>query len=376
MKRVLPILLYILSVLPLVAQSVRYDKFRPGTLWLDTDGRVINAHGGCVLFHSGKYYWFGEHREEFTTETLVGVSCYSSTDLLNWKNEGIALPVSKDKDSPLAVGALIERPRVVYNNKNKNFVMYFHLEPASGQRSSCMAVAVSKDIAGPYKLVKYGRINAGKWPINENVKQSPFTEQDKKMSNTKWAEGWHDAIMSGLLLRRDFYVGQQCGDMTLFLDNDGSCYHIYSSEDGLALHIAELTDDYLDYTGRYMRVDPTGQNKAPVIFKSGGLYWLFTSSSSNWRHGATRLFSAPSIWGPWEPRLSPCKGKNASKTFYSCGTYIFPVNGMPDTFIFMSDNWRHYNPIDSRYIWLPIRFKYGTPVLEWQYNWQLQGPVL
>ena len=31
-------------------------------------------------------------------------------------------------------------------------------------------------------------------------------------------------------------------DMTLFVDDDGKGYHIYSSEDNLTLHIAELTE--------------------------------------------------------------------------------------------------------------------------------------
>ena len=73
MKRALPILLLILIFLPLAAQKPHYTKFRPGALWFDTDKRVINAHGGCGLFHEGRYYWFGEHRDEFTTETLVGL---------------------------------------------------------------------------------------------------------------------------------------------------------------------------------------------------------------------------------------------------------------------------------------------------------------
>lgn len=369
MKRIIPILFLIFLSLPLVAQKPHYTKFKPGTLWLDTDGRVINAHGGSVLSHEGKYYWFGEYREEFTTETLVGVSCYSSADLLNWENEGIVLPVSKDKNSPLALGALIERPRVVYNKRNKNFVMYFHLEPAGGQCGGCVGVAVSKNVTGPYKFVKHGRVNAGQWPMNSNVKPGEYTKADKELSNKKWAEGWHDAVTGGLFVRRDFKGGQQCADIALFTDDDDRCYLIYSSEDGLALHIAELTDDYLNYTGRYMRVDPTGQNEAPILFKNDGLYWLLTSSSSSWRHGATRLFSAPTIWGPWEPRLSPCKGKTASSTFYSRGTAVIPVKGSTNSFIFMADRWRHYNPIDSRYIWLPVRFKYGAPVLEWQYEW-------
>lgn len=369
MRKLLPLLLLLVLALPLSAQKNKYTEFRPGTLWLDTDGRVINAHGGAVLYHNGAYYWFGEFREEFTTETLVGVSCYSSTDLLNWKNEGIVLPINKKGGTPVSVGALIERPRVVYNKKTKKFVMYFHLEPADKSGSSMVGVAVSKSVTGPYTLVKHGRINAKQWPINGNVKQGQYTKADKELSDNKWAEGWYDAVMGGLFLRRDFNEGQQCGDMTLFVDDDGSCYHIYLSEDCLALHIAELTDDYLGYTGRYMRVDPTGQNEAPIIFKSNGLYWLFTTNASSWRHGSTRLFSAPSIWGPWEPRLNPCKGKTASHTYYSRGTFILPVQHKPDTYIFMADRWKSYNPIDSRYVWLPIKFKYGTPQIEWQYDW-------
>mgnify|MGYP000343887308 CR=1 FL=1 len=38
-------------------------------------------------------------------------------------------------------------------------------------------------------------------------------------------------------------------DMTLFVDDDGKAYHIYSSEENLTLHIAELTDDYLQHSG-------------------------------------------------------------------------------------------------------------------------------
>ena len=35
-------------------------KFLPGEIWKDTDGKPINAHGGGILFHDNKYYWFGE----------------------------------------------------------------------------------------------------------------------------------------------------------------------------------------------------------------------------------------------------------------------------------------------------------------------------
>ncbi len=42
---------------------------------------------------------------------------------------------------------------------------------------------------------------------------------------------------------RDFEGGQMARDMTIYVDDDGKAYHIYSSEDNLTLQIAQLTDD-------------------------------------------------------------------------------------------------------------------------------------
>lgn len=35
-------------------------EFRPGELWGDTNGNHINAHGGGILRHGGRWYWFGD----------------------------------------------------------------------------------------------------------------------------------------------------------------------------------------------------------------------------------------------------------------------------------------------------------------------------
>src|SRR5881409_2231476 len=86
------------------------SSFRPGELWLDNNGVHINAHGGGVLFHDGVYYWFGEHKIEGEAGNAahVGVHVYSSTDLYNWKDEGIALAVSDDPRSPITRGCILE----------------------------------------------------------------------------------------------------------------------------------------------------------------------------------------------------------------------------------------------------------------------------
>ena len=113
---------------PRISKPQTRDAFRNETLWHDTDGLHINAHGGGVLFHDGVYYWYGEARGMRTPETRwppsPNVSVYSSRDLYNWKNEGIALATLEDESSEIVKGCNIERPKVIYNEKTKQFVMW------------------------------------------------------------------------------------------------------------------------------------------------------------------------------------------------------------------------------------------------------------
>ena len=69
--------------------SIQTD-FRPAQIWSDTNGKLINAHGGGVIFFEGKYYWYGEHKLEGKSEATFadgGIHCYSSSDLINWKDD-------------------------------------------------------------------------------------------------------------------------------------------------------------------------------------------------------------------------------------------------------------------------------------------------
>ena len=149
-------------------------SFKSGELWLDDNGVHINAHGGGFLFQNGKYYWFGEHKIEGRkgNSAQVGVHCYSSKDLYNWKDEGIALKVSDDSTSDIAKGCILERPKVVYNAKTKKYVMWFHLELLhKGYSAARAGVAVSNKVTGPYQFIKSYRPNAGKLPYYNNANE-------------------------------------------------------------------------------------------------------------------------------------------------------------------------------------------------------------
>ena len=49
----------------------------------------------------------------------MGVEVYSSTDLMNWTDEGVALAVSEEDGHDIERGCIMERPKVVYNDKTK-----------------------------------------------------------------------------------------------------------------------------------------------------------------------------------------------------------------------------------------------------------------
>ncbi len=48
----------------------------PGEVWLNTDGKAIQAHGGGVLREGSYWYWFGEDQTEGHDASRRFVSCY------------------------------------------------------------------------------------------------------------------------------------------------------------------------------------------------------------------------------------------------------------------------------------------------------------
>jgi len=361
-------------------RAPQYSSFRPGGLWLDNNGVHINAHGGGVLFHGGVYYWFGEHKIEGEAGNVahVGVHVYSSADLYNWKDEGIALPVTDDPASPIVRGCILERPKVIFNPHTQKFVMWFHLEPKDcGYDGALSGVAMADSVTGPYQFLRAFRPNAGVWPVNvpDLDKRELSAARLAELASMDWGGGPKPYYPKHELFRRDFAGGQMARDMTLFVDGDGSAYHIYSSEGNGTMHISLLSDCYIAPAGKYIRVLPGRFNEAPAMMKWQSLYFLITSDCTGWTPNPARLLAADSIWGPWEELDNPCicigDGPQVANTFESQSTFILPVQGKSDAFIFMADRWRPENAIDGRYVWLPIEFQRGMPSIRWRAEWGL-----
>lgn len=345
----------------------------PGEIWPDNNGIHINAHGGGILFYEGKYYWFGEHKIEGKAgnKAMVGVHCYSSKNLLDWKDEGIALKVVEQVGHDIEKGCVLERPKVIYNPGTKKFVMWFHLElKGQGYDAARSGVAIADNVSGPFTFIKSLRPNAGNWPLNvKPIHKLPLAKDIKEhyCGGLGCLPSHPDTVN---LLGRDFEKGQMARDQNLFVDDDGKAYHIYSSEENSTLHISRLSDDFLSESGEYARFFSGRYMEAPAIFKHNNKYFLIASDCTGWAPNAARLAWAPDIFGPWEELGNPCRGEEAELTFRSQSTFVLPVQGKKDAYIFMGDRWTPENAIDGRYVWLPIQFdKDELPFLEWKDQW-------
>jgi len=338
MRRLRETCVFAVAALVFAALAAAGGEFRPGEVWLDTDGKPINAHAGGVLFDGGRYYWYGQHMTALPfgskyppsagNLTEVGVTCYSSSDLYDWHNEGVALAVSGNPADDLYKGLRIERPKVLRCPTTRKYAMWFHYVRSGKTHAESYeaAVCVADRATGPFRLVKVFR------PNGESMVR----------------------------------------DCTLFQDDDGKAYFFYASESNRTMHVTQLAEDYLDAGPRWSRILIGQTREAPAIFKHGGRYCLITSGCTGWGHNAACYALAETPLGPWKTMGNPCVGNRAEKTFDSQGTFVLPVRGRPDAFIFMSDRWNTADMGDSRILWLPIVLKPdGGIEIRWTNRWDL-----
>lgn len=115
----------------------------------DTKGNAIQAHGGDIIKGTdGSYYWFGEDKTgETTSGHFIGVNCYKSSDFASWEYRGAVL--SPQEGTNISSEAVVERPKVIYNEANEEYVMWFHSD-SSNYGAAAVGVATSKTIDGKY----------------------------------------------------------------------------------------------------------------------------------------------------------------------------------------------------------------------------------
>jgi hypothetical protein len=275
----------------------------------DTAGNIINAHGAGFLQVGDYYYRIGENRKNG-----ILVSCYRSKDLINWEFRGDLL--TRDSHEDLK-NANIERPKVIFNDKTKIFVMWMHYEHSRDYSLARAAIAFSDDIEKPFTYIKSFR---------------PFDNMSR--------------------------------DCTAFKDVDGKAYFFSAARENYDLAMYELTDDYLDVKKQVTTLWPGGHREAPAIVKHGKNYFLFTSGCTGWNPNQMKYAWAPSILGPWSELIDI----GDKTTFGSQPTYIITIDGSKEkSYMYVGDRWDPKQYFNSKYIFLPLTFiNETTPVFEWK----------
>ncbi len=363
-------------------KKMSYSAFTPGKTWQDTDGNKIQAHGGQVQKltvkdkETGelveKWWWVGEDK---TKGYRGGICAYSSSDLYNWDFEGVVMRnvtsreelETKEYFKELYAGytkeqldnvyrcindstSVIERPKMIYNEKTGQYLLWFHADGPT-ETSDANYAAASAGLAvcdtpyGPFRFVDRYRLNT-----------CPEDQEDMHPQSKGMAR-----------------------DMNLFVDDDGTAYIIYSSEENLTIYISKLNDayDYLCtepenavYGKDFVRLYPGAQREAPAIIKRDGKYYLMTSGATGWAPNQARYWMANEIFGEWKDMGDPCIGDEKRTTFDSQSTCIFEADD--GTIVYMGDRWNSDNLSDSRYIWLPVLFDdEGKMSISWQDSWEL-----
>lgn len=296
-----------------------------GQIWQDIEGNDIQAHGGCILEHKGIYYWYGEHKGGENCPgkervDVIGVSCYSSTDLVSWNYQGLVLGANKtDSSSLLHPSRVLERPKVVYHKRNNNFVLWMHLDSEDYTYAGA-GVAVSDSPTGPFVFLEASQPNR-----------------------------------------------QDARDMTVFVDQDDTAYLIHSKDWNKTMNITRLNQDYTKPEGMYVSVMTDQEREAPALCLYEGLYYMVTSGCTGWQPNSALYATCSHIMGKWKLIDNPCEGEGYRQTFGGQSTYIFQAKGR---YYLMLDHWIPENLQKSGYSILPITFdERGNMTISWQEEW-------
>jgi hypothetical protein len=344
-----------------------YNSIRPGQIWLDTEGKRIQAHGGSVFYLDGLYYWYGENKEKTDPEKGIwhwGVRCYLSKDLYNWDDQGLIIPPEPDDEtSSLHPSAFMDRPHIIYNKRTRKFVCWLKIMHKDGAQTA--TVLTADHILGKYTKVR------------ENIRP----------------------------------LGMNAGDFDLATSDDGKAYYYFERVHTETI-CADLTEDYADITGYYSthfpRKQPPDVREAVAHFLRKGKHYLITSGTTGYLPNPSEIAIADTWHGPYKVLGNPHPNDTTNTSYYSQISSVFKVPGRKDLYIACADRWlpnemhlkyedyaemfrrrfsgelsaellarwKKYMPRENTaiadYVWIPFFFDGEKPFLEWRDEWRIE----
>lgn len=294
-------------------------KMKNGVIWKDVSGNLIHAHGGHIIFYGEYYYWYGEDRRE-----NFYISCYRSRNLMDWEFRNHVITTdSKTQEYRVKTKIQLrsedgnkvnlERPKVLYNEKTKKFVMWVHFE--NGRDYSDAAIGIASCDTPDGNFVYHGHFN-------------PY--------------------------------GYMSRDCTLFKDNDGTAYFISASRNNADLHMYRLTDDYMNVEKWVQRLWQGEYREAPAVFETDGKYYMLSSYCTGWAPNQGKYAVSSSMEGRW----SMLRDIGNETTYQSQPAFILNHNGQ---ILYFGDRWGGGGEkyFDSGYVIYPLIIKEDKLIMEY-----------
>ncbi len=269
-----------------------YKILKNGIDWLDTNGNHIHCHGGHIVKFGDTYYWYGEDRR-----ASAYVSCYASKDLLNWEfKKDILTAYSKIDDlygynCQLLIDGKkinIERPKVVYNEKTKKYIMWAHYENGSNYLDAAIALASCDTPDGDFVYHGFFR---------------PF--------------------------------GHMSRDCNVFCEN-GKMYFASASNENADLHIYQMNDTYTGVEKLVQKAFVGESREAPAFFNFNNKTYVITSRCTGWLPNQGGYAYADNIESDW----SEIFDFGDDTTYHSQSTAVLTLEIAGQTqYIYIGDRW-------------------------------------
>ena len=278
----------------------------PGIGFKDTDGNLVNAHGGGVIKEGDTFYMHGEYFLSTTTDNAFnGFSMYSSKDMATWKNEGIILP-QQGAGSLLGPNRKGERPHIIKCPSSGEFVLYAHAADSTYQVDKEVVYATAPAVTGPYTF-KGALTSTGASATCQVTTVPPASCSGSIAAHSD---------MSALSDGNNAYVVTESG-VVYTLASD--C-HSWTSTKSVAVN------------------GNTSGSEAPTVFKAGSTYYWIGSDKTGWRANDDFYSTATSMGGPWtyQGYLAPV----GDLTWMTQSTWVMPIVGSQGTtYVYWGDHW-------------------------------------
>lgn len=297
------ILLLLLVLCQTVTAQTGWSQIRNGQPWYDTQGNVVQAHGGNFLIEDGTVYMVGEDR---THSWYPDVNLYHSRDMQVWEYDGKI--IQNGVTTPeLGTTRMIERPKLMHCPKTGRYVIWCHYE-ASDYSASEVAVFSSASVTGPYRLEWSGR------PL-----------------------------------------GIKSRDCNVFVDDDGTAYFISTIQENQHLGLFRLSDDYLRPLECTVLMRGL-RREAPAIVRVDSLYYMLSSACTGWDPNQCMLSVSRSLTQGWSP-LTPVGDRIAYDT--QASGILTLRRGKRTLHIYVGDRWKDPDLPQSKIIITPITLRDG-----------------